>query len=118
MVSASFGVLSQNSGFYPSLDRIIETTLRPLNLGPGGRSYNEPISRLHRMGSSLNDSPKQSFVFLDRVSASPGSVSCHSLYKCEAPTLNSASLFIWQLVIPRCRIPNRTNELSNACRAC
>src|SRR6266436_4505731 len=48
MLSASFGVLSQNTGFYPSLDRIIETTLGPLNLGPGGRSYNEPISRLHR----------------------------------------------------------------------
>src|SRR5258708_12209168 len=44
MLSASFGVLSQNTGFYPSLDRIIETTLRPLNLGPGGGSYNEPIS--------------------------------------------------------------------------
>src|SRR6266436_116943 len=49
MLSASFGVLSQNTGFYPSLDRIIETTLGPLNLGPGGGSYNEPISRLHRM---------------------------------------------------------------------
>src|SRR6266436_2735868 len=47
MLSASFGVLSQNTGFYPSLDRIIETTLGPLNLGPGGGSYNEPISRLH-----------------------------------------------------------------------
>src|SRR5258707_15602207 len=49
MLSASFGVLSQNTGFYPSLDRIIETTLGPLNLGPRGGSYNEPISRLHRM---------------------------------------------------------------------
>src|SRR5258708_19341113 len=49
MLSASFGVLSQNTGFYPSLDRIIETTLRPLNLGPGGGSYNEPISCLHRL---------------------------------------------------------------------
>src|SRR5258707_4371206 len=48
MLSASFGVLSQNTGFYPSLDRIIETTLGPLNLGPGGGSYNEPISRLQR----------------------------------------------------------------------
>src|SRR6266436_4410576 len=48
MLTASFGVLSQNTGFYPSLDRIVETMLRPLNLGPGGRSYNEPISRLHR----------------------------------------------------------------------
>src|SRR5258707_3837956 len=36
MLSASFGVDSQNTGFYPSLDRIIETTLGPLNLGPGG----------------------------------------------------------------------------------
>src|SRR5260370_23103714 len=70
------------------------------------------------MGSLLNDSPKQSFVFLDGVSASPGSVSCRSLYKREAPTLDSASLFIWRLVIPLCRIPDRTNELSNACRAC
>src|SRR5258707_7639656 len=48
MLSASFGVLSQNTGFYPSLDRIIETTLGPLNLGPRGGSYNEPISHLHR----------------------------------------------------------------------
>src|SRR5258705_6675240 len=48
MLSASFGVLSQNTGFYPSLDRIIETMLGPLNLGPGGGSYNEPISRLQR----------------------------------------------------------------------
>src|SRR6266436_9717610 len=46
ILSASFGVLSQNTGFYPSLDRIIETTLGPLNLGPGGGSYNKPISRL------------------------------------------------------------------------
>src|SRR5258708_1713124 len=53
MLSASFGVLSQNTGFYPSLDRIIETTLRPLNLGPGGGSYNEPISRLQRLAHHL-----------------------------------------------------------------
>src|SRR5258707_11837542 len=46
MLSASFGVLSQNTGFYPSLDRIIETMLGPLNLGPGGGSYNELISHL------------------------------------------------------------------------
>src|SRR6266436_1626974 len=46
LLTASFGVLSQNTGFYPSLDRIVETTLGPLNLGPGGGSYNEPISRL------------------------------------------------------------------------
>src|SRR6266436_1418143 len=46
MLTASFGVLSQNTGFYPSLDRIVETMLGPLNLGPGGRSYNEPISHL------------------------------------------------------------------------
>src|SRR5260221_7921868 len=51
MLSASFGVLSQNTGFYPSLDRIIETTLGPLNLGPGGGAYNEPISRLQRLSS-------------------------------------------------------------------
>src|SRR5260370_29627039 len=48
MLTASFGVLSQNTGFYPSLDRIVETMLGPLNLGPGGGSYNKPISHLHR----------------------------------------------------------------------
>src|SRR5258705_362644 len=48
MESASFGVLSQITGFYPSLDRIVETTLGPLNLGSGGGSYNELISHLHR----------------------------------------------------------------------
>src|SRR5260221_10629133 len=53
MLSASFGVLSQNTGFYPSLDRIIETTLGPLNLGPRGGSYNEPISRLQRREPSF-----------------------------------------------------------------
>src|SRR5260221_8573857 len=57
MLSASFGVLSQNTGFYPSLDRIIETTLRPLNLGPGGGSYNEPISRLHRSTTRIRTVP-------------------------------------------------------------
>src|SRR5258707_6789876 len=46
MLTASFGVLSQNTGFYPSLDRIVETMLRPLNLGPGGGSCNKPISHL------------------------------------------------------------------------
>src|SRR5258707_6861448 len=50
MLTASFGVLSQNTGFYPSLDRIVETMLGPLNLGPGGGSYNEPISCLHWAG--------------------------------------------------------------------
>src|SRR5258708_14971844 len=53
MLSASFGVLSQNTGFYPYLDRIIETTLGPLNLGPGGGSYNEPISHLHQMSGAV-----------------------------------------------------------------
>src|SRR5258708_37352394 len=53
MLSASFGVLSQNTGFYPSLDRIIETMLGPLNLGPGGGSYNEPISRLQQSNCSI-----------------------------------------------------------------
>src|SRR5258708_28257360 len=48
LLTASFGVLSQNTGFYPSLDRIVETMLGPLNLGPRGRSYNEPISHLHQ----------------------------------------------------------------------
>src|SRR5258708_35930279 len=47
MLPASFEVLSQNTGFFPSLDRIVETMLGPLNLGPGGGSYNEPISCLH-----------------------------------------------------------------------
>src|SRR5258705_11011502 len=47
MLTATFGVLTQNTGFYPSLDRIVETMLGPLNLGPGGGSYNELISRLH-----------------------------------------------------------------------
>src|SRR5258705_10583197 len=49
LLTASFGVLSQNSGFYPSLDRIVETMLGPLNLGPGGGSYNEPISHLQHL---------------------------------------------------------------------
>src|SRR5260221_85505 len=49
MLSASFGVLSQNTGFYPSLDRIIETKLGPLNLGPGGRAFNETTYSLHRL---------------------------------------------------------------------
>jgi len=53
MLTASFGVLSQNTGFYPSLDRIVETMLGPLNLGPGGGSYNEPISHLHRASSQV-----------------------------------------------------------------
>src|SRR5258705_373763 len=48
MISASYGVLSQNTGFYSSLDMIIETMRGPLNLGPGGGSYNEPISCLQR----------------------------------------------------------------------
>src|SRR5258705_13259297 len=46
MLTASFGVLSQNTGFYPSLDRIVETTLGLLNLGPGGGGYNELTSCL------------------------------------------------------------------------
>src|SRR5258706_11072018 len=54
MLSASFGVLSQITGFYPSLDRIVETTLRPLNLGPGGGSYNKPISHLHHPAKKLD----------------------------------------------------------------
>src|SRR5260221_8797617 len=64
MLSASFGVLSQNTGFYPSLDRIVETMLGPLNLGPGGRSYNEPISHLQRF-SSYRGNPGTSFTDLD-----------------------------------------------------
>src|SRR5258705_10305721 len=54
LLTASFGVLSQNTGFYPSLDRIVETTLRPLNLGPGGGSYNKPISCLHHPTLTAN----------------------------------------------------------------
>src|SRR5258707_7393496 len=59
MLSASFGVLSQNTGFYPSLDRIVETMLRPLNLGPGGRSYNKPISCLHWFPQIQGGGPKE-----------------------------------------------------------
>src|SRR5258708_14530470 len=55
MSTASFGVLSQNTGFYPSLDRIVETMLGPLNLGPGGGSYNEPISCLHHEGDQYGN---------------------------------------------------------------
>src|SRR5258708_9377778 len=49
MLSASFGVLSQNTGFFPSLDRIIDTTLGPLNLRPGGGCYHDPISYIPLM---------------------------------------------------------------------
>src|SRR5258706_12695672 len=54
MLSASFGVLSQNTGFYPSL---VETMLGPLNLGPGGGAYNEPISHLHHPSKSPMGAP-------------------------------------------------------------
>src|SRR5258708_1308057 len=73
MLSASFGVLSQNTGFYPSLDRIIETTLGPLNLGPGGGSYNEPISRLQRPASTLCISSKS--ISLHAINFFPTSLS-------------------------------------------
>src|SRR5258708_28846230 len=53
MLTASFGVLSQNTGFYPSLDRIVETMLRPLNLGPGGGSCNKPISHLQHVTKAV-----------------------------------------------------------------
>src|SRR5258707_10015140 len=49
MSTASSGVHFQITGFYPTLDRIVETTLGPLNLGPGGRSYNKPISCLQHI---------------------------------------------------------------------
>src|SRR5258708_22926833 len=49
----------QNTGFYPSLDRIVETMLRPLNLGPGGRSYNKPISCLHWFPQIQGGGPKE-----------------------------------------------------------
>src|SRR5258708_2998246 len=67
MLSASFGVLSQNTGFYPSLDRIIETTLGPLNLGPRGGAYNEPISRLHREALSGPESDKWHRTILEEL---------------------------------------------------
>src|SRR5258707_13258723 len=47
MLSASFGVLSQNTGFYPSLDRIIETTLRTLDLGPRGGALKRTATPPH-----------------------------------------------------------------------
>src|SRR5258705_12841290 len=61
MLSASFGVLSQNTGFYPSFDRIIETTLGPFNLGPGSGSYNKPISRLQCSQSQTH--PHMDFTY-------------------------------------------------------
>ncbi len=33
--------------FIPPQTGLFRSMLRPLNLGPGGRSYNEPISHLH-----------------------------------------------------------------------
>src|SRR5260370_20318863 len=65
MLTASFGVLSQNTGFHPSLDRIVETMLGPLNLGPGGGSYNEPISHLHQ---TLEEHPTE-----EQSHSTPGS---------------------------------------------
>src|SRR5260221_2495670 len=64
MLSASFGVLSQNTGFYPSLDRIVKTMLRPLNLGPGGRSYNKPISHLQCV-SNIKSTPEAVLIYND-----------------------------------------------------
>src|SRR6266481_5076434 len=83
MLTASFGVLSQNTGFYPSLDRIVETTLRPLNLGPGGGSYNEPISHLHCLTKQSLfipthdsiDSPELTQLFLTHVFSKHGTPS-------------------------------------------
>src|SRR5258708_10161737 len=63
LLTASFGVLSQNTGFYPSLDRIVETTLGPLNLGPGGGAYNEPVSHLHRAKEATTTSPPQGIYY-------------------------------------------------------
>src|SRR5258708_3537690 len=80
MLSASFGVLSQNTGFYPSLDRIIETTLGPLNLGPGGGSYNEPISCLHHQGQKSKSSPPKSGH--SKVVCSNCKKEGHSIEKC------------------------------------
>src|SRR5258708_39596824 len=51
MLTASFGVLSQNTEFYPSLDRIVAPMLGPLKLGPGGRSYTELTSDLQCTGN-------------------------------------------------------------------
>src|SRR5258707_13569880 len=53
LLTASFGVLSQNTGFYPSLDRIVETTLGPLNLGPRGGAFNKPKSPPHGAGLGM-----------------------------------------------------------------
>src|SRR5260221_4110516 len=81
MLMASFGVLSQNTGFYPSLDRIVATMLRPLNLGPGGGPYNEPISCLH-------NSLKPSFHGLDmRVRQ----------FEAFIPWVGSGSRMVWGL---------------------
>src|SRR5260221_10426429 len=84
MLTASFGVLSQNTGFYPSSDRIVETLLGPLNLGPGGRSCNEPISHLQwhiefvpeKWGATQNTPILPSRVY----SLSPCVISCKSLF--------------------------------------
>src|SRR5260370_42074623 len=72
MLTASFGVLSQNTGFYPSLDRIIETTLRPLNLGPGGGSYNELISRLQRPNAEMQADSECMCAHMHRVPEGDG----------------------------------------------
>src|SRR5260370_3256272 len=53
--TASFGVLSKNTGFYPSLHRIVDTMLGPLNLGPELGSYNNPISHLHPPPAHVRD---------------------------------------------------------------
>src|SRR5258706_14925250 len=46
---ASFGVLSKKKiqDFILPQTGLLRSTLRPLDLGPGGGSYNEPISHLH-----------------------------------------------------------------------
>src|SRR5260370_41394950 len=72
MLTASFGVLSQNTGFYPSLDRIIATTLRPLNLGPGGGSYNELISRLQRPNAEMQPDSECMCAHMHRVPEGDG----------------------------------------------
>src|SRR5260370_35520005 len=48
MLMASFGVLSQNTGFYPSLDSNLTTMLGPLILGPEGWCHTQTISQPQR----------------------------------------------------------------------
>src|SRR5258705_6289212 len=91
MLTASFGVLSQNTGLYPSLDRIVETTLRPLNLGPGGRSCNKPISCLHHPFIDCNEA----ICYMDGILIYSASLTDHQRITQEIlQTLHSYKLFL------------------------